>query len=563
MSPFFFLTISTTLFHQSGHDWHDAFSLPRILLLLVIMVLGYAEIHLRLPGLRGRLFHREPEILFDLPFRSTPNSPVPLFLIVKDADRFPVETISVQIVVQRQESAHSISIPIDFARSIRAPFYWKSFFIEPEHFPHPGTYEVTATLHYRINGENKQLQQDNYRGLPHPPFRIQIAPTPLPRLPNLYWGDLHVHSNYTDDPVEFGAPIKAIAQCAHSLGLHFVAITDHSFDLERGSNPSPSPAVWQRFQKECREINDGENPVLVMAGEEVSAGNHKGRNVHCLVLGSPAFFPGNGDGKLNPFTNRPTLPLPDLFKAVRKNQSGIIAAAHPFDVPPLSQKLLLNRDGWHATDLHQPELDYWQILNGRINRTFYQGKAEWVKALLNGLRVGILGGTDAHGNFNCFRQVAVPLWRMNYNRQQLLGQTRTGVFCETSFDQQTLLNSLREKRVIVSTGPAANLNIHFQDQEITLGGTIPASTPCRITVQAVSTPEFGPLSRVRLYTGDDASGTESCREIEVPAVGYELHKDINFPEGFAAGYVRLEVFAGGKQGETFCLSNPVWVANVS
>ncbi|MCB0292329.1 MAG: hypothetical protein KDH97_18890, partial [Calditrichaeota bacterium] len=40
-----------------------------LLAALLLLVWGYAEIHYRLPGIPSRLFKKEPEIIFDLPFR--------------------------------------------------------------------------------------------------------------------------------------------------------------------------------------------------------------------------------------------------------------------------------------------------------------------------------------------------------------------------------------------------------------------------------------------------------------------------------------------------------------
>ena len=71
----------------------------QILLYLILAILAYAEIHFRFPFLPSRLYQKEPEIIFDLPFRAKLNDAVPLFLFVKDAHRFPVKLIELHLEV--------------------------------------------------------------------------------------------------------------------------------------------------------------------------------------------------------------------------------------------------------------------------------------------------------------------------------------------------------------------------------------------------------------------------------------------------------------------------------
>ncbi|GIX06917.1 MAG: hypothetical protein KatS3mg115_1320 [Candidatus Poribacteria bacterium] len=81
------------------------------LFFLVILLIGtlwsrrsaqaYAEWHYRfLPGL-SLLFRRRPEIYWDAPWRVEHGQPLPLAVLVKDADRFPVRIESVQFRLLR------------------------------------------------------------------------------------------------------------------------------------------------------------------------------------------------------------------------------------------------------------------------------------------------------------------------------------------------------------------------------------------------------------------------------------------------------------------------------
>ena len=59
-------------------------------LLTLLPILGYAETHYRFTGLPSLIYRRQPEIIFDLPRRLQPGADLPVVLLIKDADRFPV-----------------------------------------------------------------------------------------------------------------------------------------------------------------------------------------------------------------------------------------------------------------------------------------------------------------------------------------------------------------------------------------------------------------------------------------------------------------------------------------
>ena len=71
---------------------------PHILWLSFLLpVFVYAEIHYKIWNIFSRYFKREPEIVADVPHRLGPGKKLPVFLCIKDADRFPVELDTVHI----------------------------------------------------------------------------------------------------------------------------------------------------------------------------------------------------------------------------------------------------------------------------------------------------------------------------------------------------------------------------------------------------------------------------------------------------------------------------------
>lgn len=523
---------------------------------LLPAIFAYAEIHFRLGKFSGFLFKKEPEIIFDLPFRSEIGKNIPLFLFIKDADQYPVRMLEVSVQVDGERRSDKSALDEDLQLETHEKYFSRTFDLPSKLFPTAGVYEVTAELRYEVNGKIKHLTQDNYSLITHEPFEIYVSDSPLPSIRGWHWGDLHLHSNFTDDQVEFGAPIAETVHCARSLGLKFLAVTDHSFDLSDGT---PSNTKWNSLIDEIESIQDTHKDFVLLSGEEVSAGNQAKQNVHCLLLGNELFYPGNGDGAKRIFKNRPTLPLQNLLMLVRqKEQDAITAAAHPADIPPLSQKLILNRGQWNAGDLFDENLDYWQILNGRLDKFFLQALEGWKMALLNKQRIGILAGTDAHGNFNCFRQIKTPLVKMVKHRQQLLGLTRSGVLIEGEMNRANLLKALGKKRVVISNGPIIIVEIEQNEQKFRIGDEFTTGHSFSINLEANSSPEFGALQKIYLYNGSYSDKKEYRIAVDVESGVFSMKKTINL-SNLKRGYLRVEVYSATREQHYFCLTNPIWI----
>ena len=297
----------------------------------------------------------------------------------------------------------------------------------------------------------------------------------------------------------------------------------------------------------------------MLSGEEVSAGNKNNQNVHCLLLGNRLFYPGSGDGAKKLFHNKPTLPLRDLFMQVQeKDRQTITAAAHPGDTPPLSQKLVLNRGYWNIEDLKDENLEYWQILNGKLDRFFLQALEVWKTALLGGQRIGILAGTDAHGNFNCFRQIKTPLIKMVKHKQQLLGMTRSGILIEGELNRNSLLGALKRKRVVISNGPIITIEIEQNSKIFRIGDAIALDSILSIHLQANSTPEFGALQKIYLYNGSYGDKKECRIPVDVTTAVFSFEKVLDLSD-LKSGYLRAEVYSATGDRHYFCLTNPIWI----
>jgi len=110
---------------------------------------------------------------------------------------------------------------------------------------------VSILIHFDLN-----LAIDYYEG----PIMVNISSEDLPRFDNWYYGDTHQHTNYTYNIYEIGAPIYATIAADRALGLDWMIVTDHSFDLDNSK--------WTQQRDEVQQ--NSTSYFRVIQGEEVS-----------------------------------------------------------------------------------------------------------------------------------------------------------------------------------------------------------------------------------------------------------------------------------------------------
>jgi hypothetical protein len=524
----------------------------------------YAEIHYSFKGIYSRLKKREPEILADVPFRIEPNHAIPVLIFIKDAQHYPIllKRVTLQLI---QEQQCLRSQEFHFGCPVQEKFWHQILEFEPE--PDiSGPVKVNVIIEIEINGQTKRYFNDNYRLSSHLPFDVYLAREPLPTLGGVVWGDLHYHSNYTEDQVEFGAPLPATAHLAEALGLKFFAATDHSYDLDDYQSNvlknDPDLKKWRQFRQEVQDWNRRNPSVVILPGEEVSCANHRNQNVHFLILNQSDFIPGKGDGAERWFQTQPDLSISSILKNL--GPDALAFASHPEVVPPLLQKILIRRGKWELPDYQHPRLNGLQIWNGKDDRFFERSLQRWQELLLAGHRLLIVAGNDAHGNFNRFRQIGFPFWTFREQHFEIFGYARTGVIITTSFSPSAILQNLRKGAVVISNGPLVMLNARDALGSTWLGpGAEVHHAPLSLRVTAASTAEFGDLQAVKIIAGDLLTKKESvlhsCHE-------FTTTQKCDFTAEFSAlpeqGYLRSEVTTRKDHRIYRAYTNPIWIRSL-
>lgn len=509
--------------------------------MLLPIIFSYAEIHYHLKKLFPLYYKKFPEIIADIPTRAIiKENTFPLLIIIKDSHLFPVYLKKICVIFQNQ-SLNS-KIEVELKRNIESPYFSKVIHI-PVDETISGNVTIDVEIHVKNNGKTHVFINDNY-DLSYKPFKCFVSRDPLPYPQDWFSGDVHYHSNYTDDQVEFGADIPATIEMAKALGLDWFFVTDHSYDLDDSltdftKNDSDFPK-WKKLQKEIIDLEDKD--VKVIAGEEVSIGNHKENNVHLLAVNHLQFIEGKGDGAENWFHNKPTTFIKDI--APLHSSKNLFIAAHPWENVPFLQKLTLRRDNWHLADFDEGNISYIQIVNGESRSSLRKSIRKWSEILLSNRKIFIVAGNDAHGNFNIMRQIKIPFIRLFSVRKQTFGLYHT-VYKHHENDP---IAGLKKGVVIVSNGPFLDFSLKNRTEEFSIGSKVKKGS-YKLSIKTATSIEFGDITSVKLFLGDLKKGSE---EIHInPEAGFELELD-------GTGYIRMELETelGG-----IVVTNPIWFGN--
>lgn len=523
----------------------------------------YAETHYRFRYFRFSLyFRRAPEIIFDMPWRIAPDQIPTVFLLLKSADKWPVELTSVVI---KWETAMGEFGQTTIPLNQRVDQLWFHLPLSiPDKIQRPAHISILPTLNFKLRGKSRTVTVDNYLGLSKHPLQTYLAHESLPAQGGWISGDVHLHTHLTSDQVEFGAPLEMTQLGGTLMGLDFLATTDHSYDLD--DDPTnylqndPELTKWRESRDLIQKLNQhARNICQLIPSEEITIRNRDRHNVHLLHLNDPKYFPGSGDGAERWLHTESEHDLASVIAA--RSSTTISVAAHPQYKVPFLHRLLIDRDEWSLDDLLSDGLDGAQVLSGTPASTDFKTSREtWVTALLKGKKLAIYGGSDAHGNFNIFRQVKLPMIKLFQLDDQILGQART-VLASKSTHIADIIDAMNKRQTAATTGPIGNLTLVLSNDElIEIGaeGTCKSGDSITLNISGKSTNEFGLMTKIELYEGILGRGSER--------IIWEMEpNNFDFAESFKTTfskpcYFRFEIKTPGNgRWPGLYLSTPIWV----
>jgi hypothetical protein len=517
--------------------------------------LSYAEMHYRSRFIPSLLFRGQPEIIFDTPARIEAGHPIPLVLMVKDADRFPVQLDEVIIRMAGENGLRRTYRFPYHGMEIREPWWWDSFNLASEQ---TGKATIHACAQTRIDGKRFPVTTDNYPGTSKAPLTVHISPDRLPTAEGWIHGDIHCHSAFTSDQVEFGAPLEVLSLAAICMGLDWIAVTDHSYDLDDYPDdylaPDPGLTKWHLMREKAKLLTGSLDRFTVISGEEVTCRTGKGRNSHLLALNSGRYIPGTGDSGERGLLTHTEHSIAEAAAACME-WGGLACAAHPLEPASPAERIFLNRGAWTSRDLDTPGITGLQIYNGARDRGFARGMREWIRLLLQGKHLYAFGGSDSHGDMNRQRAIRIPFLCLKEGEDHLFGSVRTAVFAPAN-STPDIIEALRCGRALVTDGPFIDLTVDAygwiaRPGDPVLSGRLP------VRVDFLSTPEFGSLRKCRILAGEQNTGKERILSVlaktKSPVYRHEFESMLNLENTL---YVRAECET--TEGK-ICFTNPIWI----
>lgn len=508
-------------------------------LLITPFIGSYAEIHYTLKGLKARYYLNAPEIIFDMPIRCIKKrtNTIPIALIVKDAHVYPtyLNSIFVNIKYQNKHEKHQLT----FAQHIKKSFFYHIFHIEIKDEYINQNLKISIEFTY-TNKKGKRIKalNDNYKTIKEHLFECFISREDLPFPIDFKKGEPHYHSNYTSDQVEFGAPIEVAQTFAYCMGMDWLFVTDHSYDLDDEQDNylinNPELPKWHQQAREIQSL-DREN-MRIIQGEEVSIGNKLKQNVHLLSI-NRAFIQGKGDSAERWFHNKADHNLSEI----EHKTDGLLIAAHPFDQIPFAQKITLNRGNWALDDMLDNKIDLIQAINTNALNDVFAAVNRWKSLLLQGAKLYLLAGNDAHGNFQYMKQIKTPFIKLLLNKKQTFARFFTA--CKSADNNP--IDGINSKYILVSNGPFLDFQLKTT-KTYNIGDTI-SEFSAKLIYQAHSNLEFGEIKIIKLFIGNIDKKQEICLNDAKSDILLELPK---------RGYIRMECFTSKIN---IAISNPIWI----
>ena len=317
---------------------------------------------------------------------------------------------------------------------------------------------------------------DNFNTSSKRAFRCFKSSDSLPGKELCGYGDLHIHTQFSQSHVEFGPPLTIIDRMAKCCGLTFIGITDHSYDLscekDNYLNENHSVERWKRLLDELS--GSGDFSTIILPGEEVSCLNGSGKTVHLGALGIHDFIPGSSDGARRNLHFKQSLTVPEAVEEIHR-QGGIAFAAHPGSLSGILQSLALHRGKWESDDL-DAAVDGLQAFNGSFSTSWNRGKSLWIKLLSEGRQVPLLAGNDAHGDFNRYRAIKLPFLSIYEDFQRFMGYGRTGLY-GNCLSSDAVLQKIRNGMTFITTGPYVSINYSDATDDFAVGKPDRSTTP--------------------------------------------------------------------------------------
>lgn len=453
---------------------------------------------------------------------------IPMVFVIKDANE---NTMCLEYLrlYRRVGGARTLLQQVDANRIINADqfYYFGGFGTAEIGSPLPAVGD-TALFEWELRF------RDTFCSLTHVSryFNRVTVGEPLPNLTNWYRVDTHYHTRFTDNIFEFGGFPWMVRQAAQAVGLQVVCWTDHSTDIKT----SLDEFGWNQLQAETDSLSD--ETVLLIAGVEATCDSDEqnqplgteGR-IHLVVAGltRPILAPEeccsqNSSGQL--------WPLRQVMDSVAV-QNAVAMAAHPsrtFSVgyggeltkwSNANYDIALTYPQFVASEFYNEKRT---VFNNPVENDDHLYPYDWVanpdweeawKASLwdfftqvqrnlspSPRRMGIAGGSDAHGDFanKYTNQYGITGKVAN---DDAIAKIHTLVYSPSGMTETGILDGMRNFAQVATDGPAFTVWVDSNGDGLndgTIGREYAFAPEATIQLEGSSLAfEHGPFTLARIY----------------------------------------------------------------
>ena len=413
------------------------------------------------------------EFFADAPHRIEPGNDIPLTVGVHDAEgisgfnlyRVDIADLVTNMIVASRSYTDNEGNP----KEIKARLWYDKFDLDPDLFQKDEG-EARISVHFVKSFFDETVG----------PIAVRVSSESLPKWGGWYAGDAHVHSSMTDNAAaggliygEFGAPVDAIASSARAIGLDWIIITDHSFDID----PFDShPSEWDTYKTYC-DAETITNEFVCMLGEEITCQDEYdpgGPDIddlepssHYLAYGisSPVKAPDWWGRDSNPTQQ-------GAINDVKNNKGGIGFVAHPYD-------WLWDWENWAVQSYTGIEIWNGEFDNGGLGQSNdLAALNKWYSLLKEGKKFYAIGNSDTHDLINIARFVRNYVYLGNKD-----------------LTESNVIEALRNGRSFVTDGPL----LSFTAENHLVGETFATSEDTvDLEVKWKSSSEYGAVSIINV-----------------------------------------------------------------
>ncbi|MCP4724555.1 MAG: hypothetical protein GY863_05950 [bacterium] len=500
-----------------------------------------------------------PVIFADAPVRVEPDRPVPVACMIKNLENESIIIKKIKITVMKKREPVYTARPVEKEITIRSKFWHKVYYVSIPSGVN-GEVEIDVTFEVGFRDLNKTFHNDSLRGTKHNPVKVFICKEPLPAYKEYCFGDLFNREYFTRYEDHDCAPLRVKADFEYAKGNIFMAASDNSFDttgFDGENNDLTDVQKWQNFRENIESWNE-KGEFIILPGELISCKNITGKNINLLILNHKKTISKVVNGKFGPVPGHTDHKLKEFLNNI--GSKSISIASEAAEKASLFESLIKKKGVWNLQDLTDQGLTGIHVGIDKEYELSNNEKLKWIFQLLNGGRKAIISGSNFHDYFQKKSRFGIPVFKKS-GEKSAYNNARIGIISSRPYTIDKIINSIKKGKVVVTNGPLLDFYIQNElGEKAIIGGEI-EGTVFSLNYRFVSSPEFGPVKKLCLYSGDiETHKEELIYNIHFQKNNYNLYGAIDFEAPGNKSYVRGELFSDAENSMKFCLTNPIWLS---